>query len=169
MNKKVATALCVFCAVLFGCANSKSDNPADTFYVSYKCDNDTLLDVLKNATSGKVAYFDAKRKLEILSLNYVTEPHKGMHYLKVEEELPKKPVVGTIKYEIVFNNKMVNDSIAYTLKKVIYSKDGWKDKSSMGEFKVFDYQTEMDKKLRVSMRKVAENVLRIIATDTYTL
>lgn len=142
-------------------------NGSNIFYINYICKNDTLLDVLNKSTSGKAVYYDNEKKLQIVSLNYITESHPKTHYLRINEELPVKPLFNTIKYEISFNDSMVNDSIAYSMKKFIFLKNGWQKKSDMGLIKVFNYTSERDKKLRVINKNVMNVVIRHIAADTY--
>jgi hypothetical protein len=167
MNKYKLFYLLIFLYTInYGCNNNNS-NFSNTFYVDYVIKNDTLLNMLKSATSGKVSYYDNNKKLQIVSLNYLTEQHPNSHYFKVTEELPKNPDENTVKYEIIFNDSMNNDSIAYSLKKYIYSKSGWKSKPGLGIIKVFDYTSDRDKKLRIIKRNVVTNVLRTIVTDTY--
>lgn len=153
--------------VAISCTDSRKNNSANTFYVNYICSNDTLLNKLKAATSGKASYYDNDKKLQIVSLNYMTEDHPNTHYFKITDELPVKPDPKTIKYEIIFNESMINDSIAYSLKKYIYSSDGWQSKSEMGTIRVFNYSSERDRKLRVIKDKVCSLVIRTIAADTY--
>jgi hypothetical protein len=152
--------------IFFGCNNEKNDS-SNTFYVDYTCKNDTLLKVLNNATTGKASYFDNEKELQIVSLNYVTEDHPNTHYFKISDELPVKPELNTIKYEIIFNDSMINDSIAYSLKKYVYLNNGWQTKSLMGTFKVFNYTTDLDKRLKVINKNVASSVLKTIVSDTY--
>ena len=153
---------------MISCTGTKKYNTTNTFYINYICKNDTLLTILKNSTSGKVAYFNNEGKLQIVSLNYITEDHPNTHYFKVNEELPVKPEINSIKYEIIFNDSMINDSIAYSLKKYIYSEKGWQNKADMGVIKVFNNPPARDKNLWVIKEKVATSVLKTIVAKTYT-
>ena len=166
-NNKIFLIFGIPFFLITGCKDTKKENNTNTFYINYIGKNDTLLNLLKNATSGKVTYFDNEKKLQIVSLNYITEDHPNTHYLKVNEELPAKPEPNSIKYEIIFNESMINDSIAYSLKKYIYSEKGWQSKSDMGIIKVFDYPSIKDKNLRVIKKNVVSSVLKTIAGDTY--
>ncbi|MEP7163094.1 MAG: hypothetical protein ABI741_00290 [Ferruginibacter sp.] len=168
MNNKIFLIFVLFFSIILSCTNTEKYNITNTFYINYICKNDSLLNILKSATSGKAAYFDNEKKLQVVSLNYVTEEHPKTHYLKVSEELPVKPELNTIKYEISFNESMLNDSIAYSLKKFIYSKEGWQNKSEMGIIKVFDNLSERDRNLPVIKNNVARLVLITIAADTYS-
>ena len=166
-NNKLFILFVISFIFITSCSDQQKENNDNTFYIKYICTNDTLLDLLKKATSGKAVYFDNEKNLQIVPLNYITEDHPNTHYLKVNEELPAKPVFNSIKYEIIFNESMINDSIAYSLKKYIYSEKGWQNKSDMGIIKVFDYPSVMDKNLRVIKRNVVSSVLKTIAGDTY--
>ena len=166
-NNKLFLIPVISFILITGCTDNQKEKNSNTFYINYICKNDTLLDLLKKATSGKVTYFDNEKKLQIVSLNYITEEHPNTHYLKINEELPVKPELNSIKYEIVFNESMINDSIAYSLKKYIYSEKGWQSKSDMGIIKVFDYPSVKDKKLRVIKNNVVSVVLKTVAGDTY--
>jgi hypothetical protein len=166
-NNKIVFSIMVFSCFLFFSCKDKKNNSSNTFYISYICKNDTLLQILNNATTGKASYYDKEKKLQIVSLNYITEDHPNTHYFIINNELPVKPELNTIKYEIIFNDSMINDSIAYALKKYIYSKNGWQNKSEMGVIKVFDFPATIDKNLRVIKNNVARSVLKTIVIDTY--
>lgn len=164
-KNKIYYLIIILYIIFIGCTNSNKNK--NIFYVDYVSKNDTLLNMLKNASSGKISYYDNNKKLQIVSLNYLTELHPNSHYFKIKEELPLNPDLNTVKYEIIFNDSMTNDSIAYFLKKYIYSKSGWQAKPGLGVIKVFDYSSDRDKKLRVINRNVVSTVLRTIVTDTY--
>ena len=152
---------------MLGCNKASKHNSSNTFYVNYVTINDTFQNILKKTTSGKVSYYDNDKILQIVPITYVTEEHPNTHYFMVMDELPAKPEDNTIKYEITFNNSMINDSIFYSVKKYRYVNNGWKTKSEMGTIKVFDYLSERDKNLRILKDRVASSVFRTIVADTY--
>jgi len=155
-----------FCIVFSACKESKQ-NKQNTYYVDYVCKNDTMLDLLKKGTSGKVSYYDKENKLQIIPINYMTEDHPDTHYFQVADELPAKPELNTMKYEIIFNESMINDSMAYSFKKYIYTEKGWEARSNMGILKVFNYPSHRDKVLKVVKKRVVANVLKMIVLHTY--
>lgn len=158
----------LFLALLINGCFETSTHPKKVYYISYITGNDSLLATMKKSTAGKASYFDQNRELQFLSVNYLTEAHPRTHYFRTTDELMnQKPGINTIKYEVVFNDKYVNDSIAYSLKKYIYTDKGWKLRSDMGVIKVFDYLSDYDKKLRIIYNNIAKSVVRTIANDTY--
>jgi len=165
--KRILIVLTVYFILFSACSGKKGINSGKVYYVNYICKNDTLLSLLKAGTSGKAAYYDLDKNLQIVSINYLTEPHPNTHFFKITDEIIGKPELKSIKYEIIFNESMINDSIAYSLKKYYYSEEGWKAKSDMGIIKVFNFPSERDKVLRVYKKNVAINVIRTIVKDTY--
>ena len=166
MRKLIAVFIVsyIFCV---GCKEEVNNKSSQTFYVNYICKNDTFAGVLKSITSGKTAYYDQEHQLQIVPVTYTTEDHPNTHYFKVKEELPKEPVLNTIEYEIEFNDSMINNSIAFSIKKNIYTENGWKKKSAMGTKKVFDYLSEKDKYLRIIKDNVASSVFKVIVADSF--
>ena len=154
--------------LLHSCGNTIKYNSTNLFYVDYISDNDSLLIALKKSTSGKAAYFDYTKQLQIVPVPYLTEEHPNTHYFKIIEELQNiKPEFNTIKYQLTFNNSRINDSIAYSLKKFIYTKEGWKPKSDMGQIKIFDYLADYDKKLKIINANIAARVIKTITIDSF--
>ena len=131
--------------ILYSCGN-KNHNNNNIFYIDYITNNDSLLTTLKKSTSGKVSYFDNNGALVIVPVNYLTEDHPNTHYFKLLEELKnEKPELNAIKYQITFNSSRINDSIAYSLRKFMYTKKGWEIKSEMGVIKIFSFLSVPDK------------------------
>lgn len=155
--------------LLYSCENRSRKNNGNIFYIDYITDNDTLLSALKKSTSGKASYFDNSSELLIVPVNYLTEEHPNTHYFKLPEELNNdKPALNDIKYQLTFNGSRINDSIAYDVKKFIYTKDGWTIKSEMGVIKIFNYLADYDKKLKIISSNIATTVIKTIAADTYS-
>ena len=168
-NYRIIALVSVGILLIYGCAGKKQNDTGNIFYIDYITDNDSLLTALKNSTSGKASYFDNNRELQIVPLNYLTEKHPKTHYFKLVEELKESnPALKAIKYQLTFNSSRINDSIAYSLRKFIYTKEGWRARSDMGVIKIFNYLAEIDKKLKIINRNIASTVIKTIAADTYS-
>lgn len=168
MKMKITGYFLGLALLCIAACREKSVNPGNIFYIDYKTANDSFLTSLKKVTSGKVGYHDNEKKLQIVSADYLTEDHPDIHYFKVMDEMPAKPEINTIQYNISFNGSMINDSIAYTVTKMIYNGKSWQEKSMLGTIKVFDFLSPRDKYLRIIKDNVAYKVFKTIVEDTYT-
>ena len=129
------TGLITICFILLfitGCSEEKKNNIDNTYYIELvNFTKDSLKQAVSNDLFGKVAYYK-NNKLEIISLNYVTEDHAGTHYFYSAEELGKEIKPETKKIRIEFGGEYTVDSISFSLQKLIYSKNQWVKTSDMG-------------------------------------
>ena len=73
-----------------GCLEQQKSNTENTYYVDLvNFNNDSLKQNLSEKFFGKVSFY-RNDKLEILSVNYVTENFTKMHFFKNAAELEKK-------------------------------------------------------------------------------
>jgi hypothetical protein len=133
---KYFTGLMAISSILFfvnGCSEEKKNNTENTYYVELvNFTKDSLKQAVSNNLFGKVAYYKNK-KLEILSLNYVTEDYPDMHYFYNAEELRKEEIEPeTKKIRIEFGGEYTVDSISYSLQKFRYRNNQWFKTSDMG-------------------------------------
>lgn len=128
--------LTVFISIVnTGCSEKEKSNTENTFYIELvNFTNDSLKKKVSGDIFGKVAYYKNK-KLEILSLNYVTEDYPDMHYFQNAEGLGKDIKPETKKIRIEFRGEYTIDSISYSLQKFIYSNKQWIKTSDMGFIK----------------------------------
>lgn len=166
-NMKKAGYLVIIAMIYIAGCKEKSINTGNIFYVDYKTANDSFMTSLKKVTSGKVGYHDNEKRLQIVSADYLTEDHPDIHYFRVMDEMPINPEVNTIRYDVSFNGSMINDSIAYTVTKMIFNGKNWQEKSLLGTIKVFDFLSPRDKYLRIIKDNVAYKVFKTIVEDTY--
>lgn len=134
------TGLVIFCIVLFvaGCSGKEKGNIENTFYIELdNFMNDSLRQSVSDNILGKVSYYKNK-KLQVISLNFVTEDYPDMHYFKSAELLGKDIKPGTKKVKITFSGEYTADSISYSLQKFTYSNNTWNKISDMGFIKGFN-------------------------------
>ena len=118
-----------------GCSEQEKNNTENTYYVDLvNFNNDSLKQNLSEKIFGKVSFY-RNDKLEILSVNYVTENFTKMHFFKNAAELEKKIKPETKKVRIEFGGTFTRDSITYSLQKFIYRNNQWIKTSDMGFIK----------------------------------
>ena len=124
-----------------GCSEESKRNIENTYYVDLvNFTNDSLKSAVSDKLFGKVAFYK-DNKLEVMSLNYVTEDHPDMHYFDNAEGLVKEIEPETKKIRIEFGGVYSNDSISYSLQKFRFRNNQWVKYSDMGFLKAFtDYK-----------------------------
>lgn len=121
--------------IITGCSDKEKSNTDNTFYIELvNFTNDSLKKKVSEDIFGKVAYYKNK-KLEILSLNYVTEDYPDMHYFQNAEGLGQDIKPETKKIRIEYRGEYTVDSISYSLQKFTYSNKQWVKISDMGFIK----------------------------------
>jgi hypothetical protein len=130
-----------FILLFTGCFEQSKKNTENTYYVELV---NFTKDSLKNAVSdklfGKVAFYK-NNKLEVMSLNYVTEDYPDMHYFDNVEGLGKNIEPETKKIRIEFGGEYTTDSISYSLQKYRYRNNQWVKTNDMGFLKALtDYK-----------------------------
>ena len=125
----------LICIIITGCSDTEKSNADNTFYIELvNFTNDSLKKKVSEDIFGKVSYYKNK-KIEILSLNYVTEDYPDMHYFKNTEGLGQDIKTNTKKIRIECRGGYTVDSISYSLQKFIYSNKQWVKISDMGFIK----------------------------------
>lgn len=148
-----------FTVLLFiSCSDKEKGNTGNTFYIDLvNFTNDSLEQIVAENIFGKVSYYK-NNKLEILSLNYVTEDFPEMHYFKNAEILEKNVMDDTRKIRIEFKGNFSLDSIKYSLQKYKYKNKQWVKTSDMGEIR--------DTKKFVQPENIINEFVRLIVLNT---
>lgn len=148
-----------FTVVLFiGCSDKEKTNTDNTYYIDLvNFTNDSLKQHVSDNIFGKVAYYK-NNKLEILSLNYLTEDFPDMHYFKNAEILENDIVDDTKKIRIEFKGNFSLDSIEYSLQKFKYNNKQWVKISDMGVIR--------DTKKFVRPENIISEYVRLIVLNT---
>ncbi len=135
LNKGIIglTLLIIVVVTFFGCSGNKKSNTSNTYYVEIINFNDSLKQYIAENLFGKVSYYK-KGKLEIVSLNYITDDFPDMHYFK---SITGNKMVdqNTKKINIEFIGNYSVDSIRYSLKKYDYRNNQWIKISDMSFIK----------------------------------
>ncbi len=116
------------------CSGNEKKNTSNTFYVEIVNFNDSLDQYISEHIFGKVSYYK-KNKLEVISVNYLTDDFPDMHYFQSTKELDNTIQEDTRKIKIEFQGNYSVDSIRYSLQKYKYSNKQWVKISDMGFLK----------------------------------
>ncbi len=159
-------------AIIFfsACSENEKINTGNTYYVelvNFKGDSLNLADSLKRDIAkkiyGKASYYD-NGKLQIVSVNYLTENSSDLHYYKDPAELQSNIRPETKRIRVEFGGKYTSDSITYSLQKFIYRDNQWKKTSDMGFMKATNTYS-MTKKFSVD--QYGNQIVNNIAVYTY--
>ena len=147
-----------------GCLEQQKNNTENTYYVDLvNFNNDSLKQNLSEKIFGKVSFY-RNDKLEILSVNYVTENFTKMHFFKNVAELEKKINPETKKIRIEFGGTFTRDSITYSLQKFTYRNNQWIKTSDMGFIKAIN--THMRAK-QFAVDQFAKQILNEVVVYSY--
>ena len=168
---KIAIKTCVFfIGLLFlfaiGCSNEQKINTGNTYYVEIVNGADSLKQQLLAEIIGKTSYYK-NNKLQIISLNYVTEDYPDMHYFKSAQELTPPIKKGVKKIRIEFAGNMTNDSTLYSIQKFTYNDDQWKKVSDLGFIKAYNRNIRVEKTAIFEPNDLAKEIIPIIVSTTY--
>jgi len=129
------TALTVIIIVFASCSEQEKSNTENTYYVDLvNFNNDSLKQNVSEKIFGKVSFY-RNNKLEIVSVNYITEDFPQMHYFKNAAELGTEIKPETKKIRMEFGGIFTRDSITYSLQKFVYRDKQWIKTSDMGFIK----------------------------------
>ena len=133
-KRKLKTAILYFAAILFfaGCnGNDKNKTEQNTYYVEVVNCNDSLKHSLLSDITGKTSYMK-NNKMEIFSLNYLTEYYPDMHYYKEAPENNNNIKEGEKKIRVEFSGNLTVDSTFYSIQRFKFSEKQWIKISDMG-------------------------------------
>lgn len=123
------------CCAVSGCNEKEKAGVENTFYVELiNFSKDSLRQQVEQDIFGKVSYYK-NGKLEVLSLNYVTDEFPALHYFYNAALLTDKIPANTRKIRIEFTGDYSVDSIGYAMQKFIYKGNEWVKISDMGVLK----------------------------------
>ncbi len=152
----------IFC--FLGCSKKEKSNVSNSFYIELvNFTNDSLKMALSESIFGKVSYYK-NNKLEIVSLNYVTEKFPDIHYFKSESEIKDNIKEDTKKIKIEFGGEYSVDSILFSLQKFKYSSGQWIKISDMGFLKA---TTTYKKAKKNAIKEFSKQILNNTVLYTY--
>lgn len=126
-------------AVIFfaGCTDQEKNNTTNTYYIELvNFNHDSLKKSISEKLFGKASFYK-NSKLEIVSVNYITDFPDDIHFYKNVTELGNEIEPETKKVRLEFGGVFTNDSILYSLQKFVYRDRQWKKTSDMGSIKAF--------------------------------
>lgn len=160
----VFSVLLLFIFFLIGCSDKEKNNTDNTYYVELvNFNNDSLKKNVSEKLFGKASYYK-NEKLEIISINYLTEFPEDIHYFKSAAELDKEIKPETKKIRLEFGGAFTSDSITYSLQKFVYQDKQWKKTSDMGFIKAIN-NTVRTKEFAVD--QYGKHILKNIVEYTY--
>ncbi|MEO6540432.1 MAG: hypothetical protein ABIN74_05555 [Ferruginibacter sp.] len=133
---------------IHGCSGENKNNIDNTYYIELvNFPKDSLKQAVSDKLFGKVAFYK-NQKLEILSLNYVTDDYQDMHYFDNAQGLGNEIAPETKKIKIEFGEEYTVDTISYSLQKLRYRNNQWVKTSDMGFLKAgTDYKNSIIEEL----------------------
>lgn len=129
----ISLTLLITLIVFFtSCNNGEKSNTTNTFYIELvNFNHDSLKQNLSEKIFGKVSFYK-ENKLQIISVNYLTDDVKDLHFYKNAAELNNEIKPETKKIQVEFGGVFTRDSITYSLQKFVYRDKQWKKTSDMG-------------------------------------
>lgn len=168
--KKNITMICsgilFFGYLFFGCSDNKKMTADNTYYVDVVCSFDSLQKKVVAGITGKTSYYK-NNKLQILSMNYVTEDHPDMHYFE-NITTSKQPVKeGTRKIVLTITGNFTYDSTFYSIEKYNYNNEKWNKTSDMGLIQAVTSTANIDKKLTYNFVDLVNLLVKNTISSTY--
>lgn len=118
------------------CSEKKNSGTPTNYYVEFVNFDDSLEQYISSNIFGKVAFYK-KNKLEVISINYITDLSAEMHYFKSIKEAGKEITSESKKIRVEFFGNYNMDSIRYSLQKFNYKNREWNKISDIGILKGF--------------------------------
>ncbi|MEP7255693.1 MAG: hypothetical protein ABI666_07940 [Ferruginibacter sp.] len=125
--------------------------------------NDSLKEFISANINGKVSFYK-NDKLEIISLNYITENYPDMHYFKNTGEIGKPIKAGSKKIRVEFSGNYSVDSIKYLVQKYRYENEEWKKISNMGFITGFSTYKNLRE---YALKEYGNQIIKTVVTYTY--
>lgn len=144
---------------LTSCSDKEKEKITNTFYVELmNFKEDSIRQNVSRNIFGKVSFY-RNSKLEILSMNYVTDEFPEMHYFRNIEELKKEINEGVRKIRVEYAAGSTLDSIRFSLQKFIYHNKQWVKTSDMGFIKITSTYKEMSNIINDYGTQVVNNIV----------
>lgn len=159
--KTVSLLLFGFVLAFFaGCSDKEKATVDNTYYIELlNFKKDSLQQHISNALFGKVAY-KKDNKLEIISINYLVDDIKDMHFLRNAAELGKEIETGTQKLSIEFIGDYTVDSITYSIRKYVYDSKTWVNTARLDSVKaVTTYQKAKEFAVKEFGKQIVTNAV----------
>ena len=163
--------IAIFCIslqvfVFYGCSNDQKTTVANTYYVEVVCSSDSLKKKILGDITGKTSYYK-NNKLQIVSLNYVTEDYPNMHYFKNIAELDQPVKKGTKKILVTFAGNLTYDSTLYSIERFTNDGGSWNKVSDLGFIKAIASKLRVVDTDPFEFNDLSNQVARNIAASTY--
>lgn len=163
-----ATLLSVGLIIFFtSCSDKEKDNAANTYYIEIVNCPDSIKQPIMASFIGKVSYYDENKMLKVMSVNYATGDHSGMHYYRPSEELGENIKTDTKKIRIGLSGNYTYDSTFYSIERFKYMDQQWKKISDMGSIQAISNKLKTKKIGSFDKRELADMIVQTAASATY--
>jgi hypothetical protein len=152
--------------MLYGCSRKEKMNIDNTYYVEITNCPDSVKKPLMAAIAGKTSYYK-NRKLQIMSMNYVTEDYPDMHYFNDIAAIGEPVKKGTRKIVIQFKGNYTVDSTFYSVKKFRFRNGSWAMTSDMGYFRVYPEDMNRNGADKFLQQELNEKIIQNVVMNTY--
>jgi len=126
MRGVIASIMVIY---FYSCVETKKQN--FFYYVELINFNDSLKKFVVSHINGKATY-KKNNKIEIVSLNYITEEYPDMHYFQTIDKIKNTFEPGDKKIKVEFAGSYSIDSIRYSIQRYKYENNQWIKTSDMG-------------------------------------
>ena len=163
---KFFTAGLFFFTILYFLGCNENQNNQHIYYIEVVNCSDSLKNELLANITGKTSFIK-NNKVEIFSLNYITEKGPEMHYYKEIEKSSKNIKAGTKKISIEFSGDFTYDSTLYSIQKFTFIENQWKKTSDIGIIRAISTKGRTNKKERFEYPELVNQIVNNVATSTH--
>jgi hypothetical protein len=149
-----------------GCSDHQKNSINNTYYIEIVNCNDSIKKRFMDNITGKVSYQE-NNHVTIVSVNYLSGEHPGMHLYKPLNELNKIINEGTNKIRIEFKGNYTVDSTFYSIEKYRYLKDQWQKLSDIGFIKATTRNQQAAKTDLIWDLELTKQVTQTVIGSTY--
>ncbi len=163
--KKVKKIIITIAGIILfnGCTDTTSSDKPTSYYIEFVNFNDSLERYISSNIFGKVAFYK-DNKLEVISINYISDVSSDMHYFKNIKEAGEEVTFESKKIRVEFFGNYNVDSIRYSLQKYNYKNSEWNKISDIGILKGF---TTYKKAKEFAIKEFGTQIINNIAAYSY--
>lgn len=166
-GKQVVMIFAITAIILSGCSDKERKKAENTYFIEItNCPDSIKLSLAANF-KGKTCYHDKNGKLQVMSLNYVTDEYDDMHYYKPIEEVGTGIKDNSKKIRITFSGNYRIDSTYYSIERFKYSGQEWKKVSDLGSIRAISSDRKAKKEDLFTLKELISIITENVSASTY--